>query len=367
MHLNKPSEELVIDLINEANGRTFTNVEIDVHTPQSHSHEGRNTRATVQGIEGNGYYGQQTVYYNRLHLDSAMPNNDPEGLELMVPNDGFVDTVELCDRLNRMFNYQLGPDDVIYEPVDASQLPVTVTLKASLGSLAWTGQKVMSLVPDRPMWVDTFSSQVLTGFQLPSADLTGLTEPTSNNNALTSFRTGEDALLFGTGLPAGGFLMTTNSELELSLSARAGAGVGVSVPDSDNIYSLNLLTESTWCLVYSVGRLDAASLMALYDVCIVLTRSDNSSCMLILQQGTEGLEWYCSEFDITVPVEHVSLDEAIVQGRIDAETIRAALLPLGSSGNGAPLGLFTVRMQARRKNSLAPRVMSTVLVKAYNT
>lgn len=365
MHLNKPSKELVLDLINEANGRSLTFVEVDIVNPQPYAGN-RNTQATVFGREGTDYTGSKQLFYDRLDLEVAFPNNDPDGLELMVPNDGPTDVLEVCERLNRMFEYQIGLEDIVNTPVDYEALPAVVTVEAKPTSLAWYGQKTLTLVPDRPFWKDTFSSFQLDSFELPNGDVSGLTDPIATPNAVVSFHTTEDELLFDTGLPAGGFLSATNSELELALTARVDAGASVTAPDTDGSYNLPLLTESTWCLVYSVGLLDGGDLRDLYSTCIVLTRADTTSCTLKLIEHEGGLAWHCDDMDLTVPVDYISVDGDVIQGRIDAGAIRDALLPAGNSGGGAPMGLFTFRLQARRQNSIAPRVMSTILVKAYN-
>ena len=364
-HLNKPSEELVLDLINVANNRSFTLTDVNIRDPIVHAENGKNTRAIAEGIPGSGYVGSDVIFYNRLDLNTAMPNNDQDGLFLYVPNDGPVDTYEVCDRLNKMFNYQIGPEDVVYAPVDSETLPVEVTIQALPGSLAWTGQKVMTLVADRPMWGSTFSSLVLNGFNVPTGDVSALTDPVATGNSSPTFVNAGN-LLFGTSLPATGMLKSTNSELEVALSVRVGDGSVVTVPDADNAYNLTLLGESTWKMIFSVGLLAGGVLDDLYSTCVIVTRPDNSTYTFTLQRDGAGYTLVNAADSLSIPMEYAAGDLSVTQGALDAATIGAFLNAAGSGGGGAPLGLYSVRIQARRKNSVAPRLLATILVKAYN-
>lgn len=364
MSLNKPSEELVLDLINEANDRTLTLNQVNIRDPEAFSFNGRNTRAMAEGI-GNGYFGNYRIYYDRLHLDTALPNNGPEGFELMVPNDGFVDTVEVCERLNQMFDYQISEDDIIRTAIDTSQLPATATIYAKGSSLAWVGQKTMTFVADRPFWKDTFSEFTLDSFVMPTGDVTGLTDPVATGNAIPTFKDGSN-MLFGTDVVAGGMLISTNTELEVGIGARAGTGQAVVTPDVDNVYNLSLLGSTTWKLVHSLGYLNNGVLDDGYSICIVITRPDNSTYTLGLEKAGEDYFWVGENPTVTVPVGYISEDGGVVQGFIDAEEIRTVLQPTANSSAGAPLGVYSVRLQARRKNSVAPRLIATILVKAYN-
>ncbi|WJJ54988.1 hypothetical protein [Xanthomonas phage RTH11] len=366
MSLNKPSELLVIDLINQDNNRSFTDAQINIRSvlPYNGARD-RNSRAVGEGIEGSGYFGTQPLFYNRLELDTVLANNDPEGLELMVPNDGQIDTVEVLDRLNRMFSLQLREDDVIKTAVDTEALPATITLQASPDSLAWLGSKIMTFVPDRPMWAPTFASLVLDGFKLPTGDVSALTDPVATPNSGPTFRDEEGHMMFGTDVPATAMLMSTNSELELGIGARNADG-SIVFPDSDNSYTLALLDQATWKVVYSVGLLDEGDLNDLYTTCLVITRTDNTTCTLVLKKTGAVYEWECVDKGVLIPVDHTDGDGGLIQGFLDAETLREALMPAANSSAGAPLGAYSVRLQARRKNSIAPRLIATILIKAYN-
>lgn len=86
----------------------------------------------------------------------------------IVQNDGFLDSGEICDRINLMFGLQLSDDDVIVEPIDLSTVPVDYDFKASSGSFAWIGTKRIRIVVGRPLWEYTFDGEEATGFELPA-------------------------------------------------------------------------------------------------------------------------------------------------------------------------------------------------------
>ena len=73
---SKAGKDMVFDLINQANPRdvpfTAQNTVIEAITAQNNTVDGvtYNTKARVRGISGAGYTGVQTVYYNRLALNS---------------------------------------------------------------------------------------------------------------------------------------------------------------------------------------------------------------------------------------------------------------------------------------------------------
>lgn len=166
-YLNKPSHVLILDLINNDNRREFLSGDVTVTNPRPSGRGDRNSQATLVPAEGSLYYGSVEVFYNRLDLDAVLTNNEDSGLVLTVPNDGFLDSGEICDRLNAMFGLQLTDEDVIVEPIDLSTVPVEYDFKANPSSLAWVGVKRILIVVGRPLWEYTFDGQEAAGFELP--------------------------------------------------------------------------------------------------------------------------------------------------------------------------------------------------------
>ncbi|QVD49246.1 hypothetical protein LUCX_176 [Xanthomonas phage vB_XciM_LucasX] len=367
MHLNKPSDELVLELINQANDRSFTFDQIDIASPTPVDHNGRNTQATVTAL-GGGYTGTQLIFYNRLDLALALPNNSQDGLELVIPNDGFVDSTEVCDRLNLMFQYQLSPEDVVVEAVDVSVLPATYTLKAATPSLAWIGQKTLTIDTGRPLWVDTFSSLELAGF-LP-ADVSSLTEPVTLYNQNSVLATAQNRLPFDAGYPSPNVSMTSNSELQMELSARRGDGSVSVVPDANSTYTLNVGNESTWSLLVS-GKLPAGQVVGdRYVMSLNITCPDNAQAVFQIERVNGVYTLINDDLAVRVPFSYNAADGSAFQMLLEITYLLDAMGELSlanTNANNAPIGTYLIELQARRKNSVTPRLLATMTVNAINT
>lgn len=368
-HLNKPSAELVLDLINSDNNRSLTDEEVRIVNPQNYVGN-RNTQATVEAIDGAGYSGERTVYYNRLDLDVALRNNDPEGLALMVPNDGPVDTLEVADRLNVMFEYQIGPDDIVLEPVDTSTLPVEITIEAKTTSLAWYGSKTLTLELDRPLWEPTFSSTILGGFVFPDADVSELTEPTVMFDQTSSVTTPSGYLMAEAERPATHVTQVENGELVLELAVRPGDGTYSIEQDEDGLYELQVGTESTWSLLIT-GQLPATQVITdLYDTTLVLTAPDNLMATFAIERDDGVYTLVNDDLQVRVPMGYSASDGSAFQGLVEITYLIDAMGGLtenNTNDNGALLGIYSAQLQARRKNSLVPRLTTSATIEALNT
>ncbi len=369
MAMNKPSKELVVDLINQDTGRNFAYGEVSFDNPTSVSIHGKNTEVVVRGVVETGYVGAKVLHYDRLHLATAMPPAEPEGVEVMVPNDGFVDTGEISERLNRMYGLQLAPEDLVNQELTITALPMSLQLQAHPNSLAWRGALDIQLVQDRPMFQDAVLDPNLDGFETPDADVSMLTDPVVTTNSQPTFRTNEDTLLTTAAEPSASFLVCENSELELAACARRELGTVALTPDADGSYSLSLNGAVTWSILLSAGLLGepATKITDLYAVCVIITCPDNSVLTFTLEYGVDEVYRLIEDdHSLSIAADYVSGNGNVWQHRLDMATIKAALGTVLSSSGGAPLGLYTVRLQARRLNSMAPRVLSTFLVKANN-
>lgn len=367
MHLNKPSKELVLDLANAANNRALTLNDVNITNPSVVNINSRNTRALALAVEGSKYTGSTLLHYDRLDLAVAMPAAEPEGLEVMVPNDGFVDTIEVCDRLNRMFTLHLDETDIERLSVDTSELPATALIRALPDSLGWTGERSVVFVPDRPMYADTFTSYTLDGFTLPPRDVSGLVNPMVVVDANVSFASPDDYLFYGTNVPAAGFTVCNNGELEIAACARRNGSLVVVPPDADAVYVLQLTGENSWSVPVSLGHLHSSNdLVENYEIQLEIIAPDRSLVKLCLVKDSGNYRFVNTDLGILFDDDYVSEDGGVYQTIIDMATLKPHLGDVLSTGAGAPLGVFQLRLQARRKDSLAPRLLVSFLVKAVN-
>lgn len=168
LNYRKPSELLVIDLINEANGTNFDTNDfaiVDVGnrgnlTPIEGTPHVRETAATLRPYFGGRLKSTTTIHYHRLNASDMF--ND---VVVPVPLAGQTSTTELLDAINETLGLQLTTDDIIHEPVSTRVLPSVGTVKIKDGNPAWTGAIWVSIqrVPYRlEEWVTQRTLPVLT-------------------------------------------------------------------------------------------------------------------------------------------------------------------------------------------------------------
>ena len=362
MHLKKPSWELVFDLINEANGSVFLPRHFSIGAPSVVNVRGRNTTAVLEanGVE---YFGTQDVFYNRLDLAVKMPPNEVEGLELMVPNDGFINTVEIADRLNQMFDLALSGDDLVDQTITFDTYPASMSLQAKPSSLAWFGTLNIRLVPDRPMFTEAFQTTALDGFKIPELTYDELAEPYVKINRTLTL-TNNDVMYYN-GLPATDFLVCSNDELYVAASPRAGDGTA-SEPAEVGGYVVGLTTGQPWVIALSahLSRLpgSATRLTQAYDITIDITAPGNTQMSWKLVDHNDAL---CLQTTINGAQHFVQTGIEINggqswQGVLDMKAI-APLFPSLPLDDGVPRGSFLIRLQARRCNSLTPRLLASFI------
>lgn len=369
MHLNKPSEELVIDLINTSGPQTPLKVGSVTFDAPVVTTGARNTSIVVRGIRAQGFRGQRTMRYNRLDLAVAMPPTEGQSTEVAVPNDGFETKLEVCDRLNKQYNLKIGPNDIVDGPVDTSVLPATTTIQAKATSLAWFGTLQIEFVPDRPFYKDTFSSFVLNGLPMPEAASAGLISPANINNTSPSFTVGGNLYQPGNGTyPATSFLVSRNSEIELAISPRVTPGDVAVAPDSMGYnYALSAGTANSWDVLFSIGSraTPGVAVDSLYAISMLLTGPDGTELVLALNK--DGTGYYFGSTDKTIRFSAITnngeADGALFQSAISVADMANRLGTLTRTANGAPLGTYKVRLQARRKNTIVPRVLASMVVR----
>lgn len=368
MHLNKPSHDLVVELINKDNNRNFppADLVIDQFTTVNGG-TAYNTRARLTPRPGTRYAGGMFITYRRLDLNVALTSDEEGALEITVPNDGYINTVELCERLNQMYDLQMGAVDVVNQPLNLSVLPAQIVLQANANSPVWFGQRVIKFVVGRPMYSTTFTSTLLDGFTMPTADVSALTDPLSQRNVAVSFVDGSGNLRYGTGQLAGGFIVTANSEIEVASCARINRVI--IAPNSDNEYTVAVGTSNDWSVLLSCGLLAGGDLAALYSLSVVITNPDDSVLTLKLERQSDNTYAAVNTaLGISVPLQYTdpTAPYAVTQGSLGMRALASYLGTTIKSSSGTPLGVFAVRVQARRINSVAPRVMASYLVKAVN-
>ncbi|HHS7556207.1 TPA: hypothetical protein ACTPQ1_004497 [Salmonella enterica] len=119
--LNKTSDLLVLDLINEKNPDAeleLGKIKMGVPTPVTTEGADRNTSLVLTARKNSGYIGEQTVTYDRLDGVSLF-RNVTAYLDVKLPKT----TVDLLDTLNKQYGLKVTEDDITPEPIPDNTNP----------------------------------------------------------------------------------------------------------------------------------------------------------------------------------------------------------------------------------------------------
>lgn len=146
MSLNKRSDLLVLDLLNEANETELTlqQIEFDLLAVLTDDASGKNTQLNVSAIAGQGYRGNVDIKYNRIDLAELATLADPR---VYIPPEGDIEDV--VESLNQMYQLGLMVDIDIDSSLDMSEIgfaPTDTTVSAVASSLAYYGSLDIELL-----------------------------------------------------------------------------------------------------------------------------------------------------------------------------------------------------------------------------
>jgi hypothetical protein len=147
---NKPSKELLVDLVNKNWSKaysyasvTFENLEI---MPYDHD---RNTGITIKSTTGTSPLAEpKKIYYDRLKLTDYLYLVLGDGAVPAIEDVGFTTTAQVLPAINALLGIQLTTDDIIDEAIADASYPRDVILRANPGSLVWLGQLSVTLKND---------------------------------------------------------------------------------------------------------------------------------------------------------------------------------------------------------------------------
>lgn len=169
--LNKPSVDLIIDLINVANSTSLNSTKISFEAPSvlSNDPNNHNTGVKVVAVKDSGYIGDVDVTYNRLDI-GLLFKNIALNLDVTKP----ATTKDLLPKLNSKYGLGLTIDDIEDNAVDMSgDGPHTHTIVMKVTSLAYIGQVTTTIGPDPEVGerLDTVILQTnLNGLLYPNSD-----------------------------------------------------------------------------------------------------------------------------------------------------------------------------------------------------
>lgn len=152
MLMNKPSKELLVDLVNKNWNKNyayaavkFDNLEIMPYDAE------RNTGLTISSTTGTSPIAEpKKLYYNRESLTAYAYRQLGEGVVPNIEDVGFDTTADLLPELNALLGLQLAIEDIVDEPITDASHPRDVVVKANPLSLVWIGQLSVTLKNDTP-------------------------------------------------------------------------------------------------------------------------------------------------------------------------------------------------------------------------
>lgn len=155
--IDKPVEEILVDLINTANTTTFTPEQLTFGAPVADpgdDPEGtRNTKVVATAVPGSGYAGNRDLWYNRLYAESffsqASLDAGKDGI-IRIPPATVGAGITLFDAVAYLeTSYGIVIDKTDLNAVDAVQ-PINgeLTFTMPSSSLMWVAGTFQALVED---------------------------------------------------------------------------------------------------------------------------------------------------------------------------------------------------------------------------
>lgn len=187
-NLNKASKEIILTLINQANGTLFSATDLTFGTPViAPIGSTRNTDLDITGTGTTAFTGPVTVHYNRVDLAVLFANQTVE-----VPDFGnFTNHSDLLPSINAQFGLGLTIDDIQDQPIAYSSpdFPFIESIVANVNSLAYTGTFDLGLT-------DAFANGDIFSYkQSLGTAATTFIDPLNTTNLLNGSIDGEFALL----------------------------------------------------------------------------------------------------------------------------------------------------------------------------
>lgn len=155
-------QQKLITLLNEANPtkRPMSVTEVSFGLPQI-SNGQRNTEVTITAVAGSGFTGERTLFYDRLDLGTNMVASE-------LYSETAFEIDDILDRYRILTDVAITLDDVTVSDFSGMQFgdALTIAVTAKANSLAWVGEKEISLVLGLPPNVDEVYQ--LMNFTLPN-------------------------------------------------------------------------------------------------------------------------------------------------------------------------------------------------------
>lgn len=376
MSLNDKSKDRLLALVNEDNAAEMiygplTFDDVDFADPVVDATQGEEVNSTVKitAKADSRFGGEVTAAYQRLDLQKLF---DDAGLpEVEVRAVGLTNSSEVVSEINETFGLGLDEDDVVFEALPTGEFPIEYTLKSKATSFAWIGTLKLILTDGKPPLSSVIVKTVLNGLKYPAGIVSGLIKPkvVQDVEVNEAFQTPEGTMFMGTGNPADHLVVNSNGELEVAVGARRWKDINTFSPVDGALpkYSMTLAADGDWNIPFSIGLLDkthGAAVLDLYAVEVFIQTADRTSGLHLVAvknaDGTLSLKDEAAGVEITDAYFSASGD--LIQEIQRASFYADAFQGVTTNEAGALLGDFYIAVQARRLDSIAPRVLTAAEV-----
>ena len=369
----KTPQQVIIDLANSENGVAVPYNAVTLGSPTVHpvGEEG-NTALTVAAVEGAGYQGSVDLTYSRISIGDLFLN---AGIETIQIEGNAATTHGLVEAIAQAYGIILTTNDIVDEAIEYdAEGNAIAQLNIADGSLIYTGSVTVDIqapVAGETSLSDVYSVTVLNGLDYPLMNTSHLVTPevqpaaTLDTNAETK---GDGTMHNGTGNPATGFTIASNGELSLGLNARVYQS-GVDVEPVDGVRTIELEDSQDWNWPFSLrvsppeGYAGNRPLVDLYEIFLAVESLDTGAEMVLELVATQtGYSLRNDVLGLDIVDSYVSEDFAVLQNiqrlKFYTEQFPEAVV----NGAGSVLGNYKLTLTARRRNSIAPRVTSEIIV-----
>jgi hypothetical protein len=187
----KSPDEIIVQLINDENNRSFTTSDLDLTNvavapdPVSGRQPFNNVRTAVRvaAVPGSGYTNEVNVKYNRIHLRTVFPNSDSDDVRYATTTDAYQlnDRVNLSDILadiNAKYGINILAQDIFDVPLPTFDGPPPeggwpakyVRLEMVAGSKVFVGGINIQILPN-DYDLSNMQTTELNGLYYPSYDV----------------------------------------------------------------------------------------------------------------------------------------------------------------------------------------------------
>lgn len=376
MSLNDKSKDRLLALVNEENAAEMiygplTFDDVDFANPVADASQGEEVNSTVliTAKPESRFGGEVTAAYQRLDLQKLFTDAGLPELELR--SVGLTNSSELVTEINETFGLGLDEDDVVFEALPTGEYPLDYTLKTKATSFAWIGELKIILTDGKPPLSSVIVKTVLNGLKYPAGIVSGLIKPKVQQDVSVNeaFQTESGTLFTGTGNPSDHLVVNSNGELEVAVGARIWKDINTFSPIDGALPKYNVVVPAAgdWNIPFSIGLLDkthGAAVLDLYAVEVFIQTADRTAGLHLVavknQDGSLSLKDEAAGVDITDA--YFSATGDLIQEIQRASFYTDAFPGVATTETGALLGDFYIAVQARRLDSIAPRVLAAAEV-----